>query len=60
MADGDKKAVAFEVFALAGFHVLETNAGDAASLWIAVNFFDDRVPDKRDFGIFLGAVLHDL
>src|SRR5206468_12388002 len=42
------------------FHIPKFNAGYSTCLRIAVYFVENRIPNKGDFGISLGALLHDL
>src|SRR5919109_4757441 len=59
MSDGDEESIGPKLFGHPGFYVPEFNARDSTCLGITVYFIDNGVPDKRDFGIFFGAILHD-
>src|ERR1700722_17096835 len=58
MADRDKNSVGTKLTLLAGAQILETNTAHALN-WLAINLIDCRIPDKVNFGIFAGTVLHD-
>src|SRR5262249_16947349 len=60
MTDGDEYAVGLEFLDLAALDVFQLHADDAAVFRVAQDLVDDGLPQKADFRIALGAVLHDL
>ncbi len=60
VADGDEHPIELALFALAGFQVLDDDAGDAFGLFHAGDVFERRVPDHFDLGMREQALLQHL